>query len=82
MTTQKKKQEADLLQQQQQLVARCRPIFSGQDPRAIGAALAELTAIWLSGHRPAEIHETLLDDLVTTTRNLARVYSIRPGERQ
>jgi hemerythrin len=33
-----------------ELVERARPIFAGQDPAVIGAALADLTARWLAGH--------------------------------
>lgn len=33
-----------------ELVERVRPLFAGHDPRVIGAALADLTAIWLAGH--------------------------------
>lgn len=33
-----------------ELVERVRPLFAGQHPAVIGAALADLTAIWLGGH--------------------------------
>lgn len=33
-----------------ELVERARPIFAGQPPEVVGAALADLTAIWLASH--------------------------------
>jgi hemerythrin len=33
-----------------ELVERVRPLFAGQDPAVVGAALADLTAIWLASH--------------------------------
>ena len=33
------------------LVERARPIFAGQPSGAVGAALADLLAIWLASHR-------------------------------
>jgi hypothetical protein len=33
-----------------ELVERALPLFAGQDPAVIGAALADLTAIWLASH--------------------------------
>jgi hypothetical protein len=32
------------------LVERVRPLFACQPPEAVGAALADLTAIWLASH--------------------------------
>ena len=33
------------------LAEKIAPMFAGLDPDIIGAALADLTAIWLAGHR-------------------------------
>jgi hypothetical protein len=33
-----------------ELVERVRPLLAGQDPPVVGAALADLLAIWVAGH--------------------------------
>jgi hypothetical protein len=46
------------------IVEACKPILTGHDPDVQGAALADLTAIWLAGHLgdgSEEIRAVLLD---------------------
>lgn len=40
------------------LVERARPVFAGQPPEVVGAALAELLAILLRGHHAETARET------------------------
>jgi hypothetical protein len=49
------------------LVHVIRPILAGKDPNIVGAILADLTAIWIAGHRAASKEETdrLRDELLT-----------------
>lgn len=49
------------------LVRVIRPFLAGKDPNIAGAALADLTAIWIAGHREATKEETdrLRDELLT-----------------
>lgn len=39
------------------LASLCDPIFDGEDPGAIGGALAELMSIFLIGHKIADANE-------------------------
>jgi hypothetical protein len=62
------------------LAKRCHPIFAGQDPDAVGAALCELVAMHLAGHIvPGEKDQTdlmrqmLLEAHVDTVKNLIPV---------
>ena len=67
----------------QQLVERAKPLFAGQPPEIIGAALADLVAIWLASHVYRDMpgstdatdamREGLLEDLVDTVRKLVPV---------
>jgi hypothetical protein len=46
--------EADqAIKKAREIVERCRPIFAGNSPDAIGIALMDLVATWLAGHHPA-----------------------------
>lgn len=42
------------MQEQQAIVARCSAVLAGHDPRAQGAAIADLFAQWLHGHYPLD----------------------------
>lgn len=64
----------------EQLVERAKPIFAGQPFEIIGAALADLVAIWLASHVYRDMpgttdamREGLLADLVDTVRKLVPV---------
>ena len=48
----KKPRNAVNLNTVDELVETIKPILAGHDPRAQGAALAILTAVWLAGHKP------------------------------
>lgn len=43
------------------IVEQCKPLFAGEQPYVVGAALADLVAIWLASHLTADKAET--DDL-------------------
>jgi hypothetical protein len=42
------------------LIDQIKPLLAGHDPAVQGAVLADLLAIWLSGHHPATVREHLL----------------------
>jgi len=72
-----------------ELVERARPVFAKQDSAAVGAALADLTAIWLAGHvvrgEPAEtdrLRETLLRLHVDMISRLTAVNAEEMGTKQ
>jgi hypothetical protein len=46
----RQRQMMDYSKQALELVRRIRPLLAGRHPSVQGAALAELTAIWLHGH--------------------------------
>ena len=54
------------------LVERIKPLLAGNDPEIQGAVLAELTAIWLTGH-PQAARENLLFWQTYMTRKLAAI---------
>jgi hypothetical protein len=55
------------------LVAQISPLLAGQGAPAQGAALGELLAIWLHGHRPPSIREDLLRSHVEYVRALVEL---------
>jgi hypothetical protein len=58
----------------QAIVEACKPHFAGHDPMVQGAALADMTAMWLAGHMgPKAFREVLLNDLIDTIRKLIPV---------
>lgn len=52
------------------IVAQCKPIFAGQHPVAQGAAIADLIALWLGGHRP-DVREPAFNLLIELARKSA-----------
>lgn len=63
------------------MVESARPIFAGRQPHHVGAALADLTAIWLAGH-PPEMRETLLALHVDYVRKLIPINAAAIEERR
>lgn len=54
------------------LVDQVKPIFAGKGPHVQGAALTELTSLWLAGHPPA-MREKLLEIQIASIRELIKV---------
>ena len=65
----------DELREAESIVARIRPLLSGRRPAVVGAALADLTAMWLTGHHvPGDRADTaaLREELLTMHARLVR----------
>ena len=58
------------LQQVQQLSERLKAELAGKPAPIQGAALADMLAIWLGGHHPAEVREDLLRNHIAAVRAL------------
>lgn len=62
------------------LVNKAKPLFAGQAPCAVGAALADLLALWLACHRTGkyadtkELHEDLLESHIEAVRALIPIH--------
>lgn len=63
------------------LAHKCFPIFAGQPPENVGAALAILLATWAAGHHP-ESRGDVLDVTVATARELIPVIAEERGGRK
>ena len=65
------------------LANKIKPLLAGHSPKVQGAALAELLATWLAGHRltcgdaseTERMHEELLAMHIVTVRILVRVHN-------
>lgn len=60
----------------QVLVERIRPMLAGERPEVVGAALADLTAIWLAGHVGPDaeaMRSEILDMHVAAIRDLVPI---------
>lgn len=55
-----------------ELVDKIKPLFAGKGPDIQGAALVELTSLWLAGH-PKPLREQLLEIQVVAIRELTEV---------
>lgn len=62
----------EYVRQSNGLVERIRPILAGQDPAAVGAALAQLVSIFIAGHHPA-IRDEQIDLMLGTVRQIVPV---------
>jgi len=67
------------------LAAMCHVVFSGEEPEVVGAALAEVMATFLTGHRLAgdprserEMREVVFQQWITTVRDLLLIYDKPP----
>ena len=67
------------------LAALCGVVFAGEDPNCVGAALAETMCTFLRGHRipgdrrsEREMREAILEQWVTTVRDLLLIYDKPP----
>jgi len=76
MTTEEEAHEAhDHFESAQDVVARVKPLFAGRHAQAQGAALAELTALFLAGHHPAlreeikRLHFEYVEKLIPVMEN-------------
>jgi hypothetical protein len=61
--------------QAEQLVEKARPLFAGQSPAVVGAALGELCATFLASHAPplrAEMYDLIKDVIERLTDLFAR----------
>jgi len=63
------------------MVEAARPIFAGRHPMHVGAALADLAAIWLAGH-PEQAREELLALHVDYIRKLIPINAAALEERR
>jgi hypothetical protein len=71
------------------LAAMCRIVFAGEDPDAVGAALAETMATFLHGHRivgddreEREMREAIFQHWIKTVRDLMLIYDKPVGPTQ
>lgn len=55
------------------LVRQISKLLAGRNPGVIGAALADLTSMWVAGHYPAELRDPLLLGWIETVRGLVPV---------
>lgn len=62
----------EMLQKAEDLVAKIKPMFIGQDPGVVSAALCDLTSMWLVGW-PEPTRERLFDLWVVTLWKLVAV---------
>jgi hypothetical protein len=66
-----------------ELVARIRPLLAGHSPEVQRAAIADLAAIWIAGHRVADDdeqrawHNELIEMHAKHVRELVELYSGR-----
>jgi hypothetical protein len=63
---------ADLQRESAEIMDAVKPLLATRHPMAIGAALAELTALWIAGHS-ANLRHDMFDFHVATVR---RAYPI------
>lgn len=61
---------AAMAQESDALVTGMMPMLAGRHPALQGAVLADLVAMWLAGHRPAEIQDDVLADWLETVKKL------------
>lgn len=54
------------------LVEQVKPLFAGKSPELQGAAIVELTSLWLAGH-PKDVREDLLEINNAAIRGLTQV---------
>jgi hypothetical protein len=87
MTT--REQAHELTDRALALAAMCRVVFAGEDPDAVGAALAETMATFLHGHKiigdvreEHEMREAILEQWVATVRHLLLIYDKPMGPTQ
>ena len=87
MTT--REQAHELTDRALALAAMCRVVFAGEDPDAVGAALAETMATFLCGHKIVddprgehEMREAILEHWIKTVRDLVLIYDKPMGPTQ
>lgn len=87
MTT--REQAHELTDRALALAAMCRVVFAGEDPDAVGAALAETMATFLHGHRiigdlrsEHEMREAVFEQWIKTVRDLVLIYDKPAGPPQ
>jgi hypothetical protein len=87
MTT--REQAHELTDRALALAAMCGVVFSGEDPDAIGAALASTMATFLHGHKIVddprgehEMREAILEQWIKTVRDLVLIYDKPMGPPQ
>jgi len=54
------------------LAERIYPILRGQEPDLVGAALADVVALWIAGHAP-DLREEMFRQWIRTTRQLTEL---------
>lgn len=63
--------DASIAEEVERIVEQCRPLFAGHNPAAQGAALADLTAIFIAGHHP-DLREQVLEVHIAGVRGLVQ----------
>jgi hypothetical protein len=70
------------------LVAQLADLFTGKHPAVIGAALSEITGVWLAGHIDAdakdnvELHKELMRNFLKNVAVISRITAALPAEPQ
>lgn len=87
MTT--REQAHELTDRALALAAMCGVVFAGEDPDAVGAALASTMATFLRGHRIVddprgeyEMREAILEQWIKTVRDLVLIHDMPAGPMQ
>jgi hypothetical protein len=69
-----REQAAELIDRTLALAGLCHVVFAGEEPGAVGAAMAEVMATYLRGFEDRDERERIFGQWLKTVRNILSIY--------